>query len=105
MNKIEFTFDNGKTGERVHSYQDDDTVEAYERAAKKAQQLANKEQTEIRCTAWLEDREGASFFRYPRKRGRPPEPEAKTNAQRQADYRNRMKAQGICPCCGQEIKR
>ena len=55
MNKIEFTFDNGKTGERVHSYQDDDTVEAYERAAKKAQQLTNKEQTEIRCTAWLED--------------------------------------------------
>lgn len=108
MNMVEFKFTNQKTGERVHEYQAENTEAAFEGANKKAQQLANKHQSAIAVTAWLEDREGATTYRYPtgkNPRGRPTKPDAMTNAQRQAAFRNRKQQQGICPCCGQEIKR
>jgi len=41
----------------------------------------------------------------PKKRGRPAKPDAKTNAERQAEFRAKKKADGICPCCGQAIVR
>lgn len=106
MSKIEFTFTNQRNAQRVHQYQADNTEAAFEEANRKAQQLANKHQTAIAVTAWLEDREGATAYRYPtgkNPRGRPPKPDAMTNAQRQAAFRNRKMEQGICPCCGQQV--
>lgn len=38
-----------------------------------------------------------------KKRGRPAKPDAKTNAERQAEFRAKKKAEGICPCCGQHL--
>lgn len=40
-----------------------------------------------------------------KKRGRPAKPDAKTNAERQAEFRAKKKAEGICPCCGQKLSR
>lgn len=39
----------------------------------------------------------------PKKRGRPATGKAKTAAERQAEFRAKKKAEGICPCCGQKI--
>lgn len=36
-------------------------------------------------------------------RGRPATGKAKSTAERQAEFRARRKADGICPCCGQKI--
>jgi len=38
-----------------------------------------------------------------KKRGRPAKPDTKTNAERQAEFRAKKKAEGICPCCGQML--
>jgi len=38
-----------------------------------------------------------------KKRGRPAKSDAKTNAERQAEFRAKKKAEGICPCCGQYL--
>ena len=100
---IEWTFANSKTGERIAAYQSADTMAEYDRSAREAQRLANKLQVGIACTAWKHDCEGATIYRYPKKRGRPAKPDALTNAARQAAYRERKKAQGICPCCGQAL--
>lgn len=39
----------------------------------------------------------------PKKRGRPKKPDAASNAERQAAYRDRRKKDGFCPCCGQRL--
>jgi len=101
MSKIEFTFTNQRNGQRVHEYQADNTETAFEDANRKAQQLANKHQTAIAVTAWLEDREGATAYRYPKKKGRPPKPGALSNKERQAALRAKRLAENKCPCCGQ----
>jgi len=97
---IDWTFNN-KAGQRLHTTQTENTQHGYDQAGRLAQNLANEHQTEIAFTAWLEDREGATAYRYPRSRGRPPTGKAMTTADRQAAYRERKKAEGICPCCGQ----
>jgi len=38
-----------------------------------------------------------------RARGRPATGKAKTSAERQAEFRAKKKAEGICPCCGQKL--
>jgi hypothetical protein len=64
---IDWTF-NTKTGNRVFNTQTENTQHGYDQAGRIAQQLANEHQTEIRFTAWLEDREGATAYRYPKRR-------------------------------------
>lgn len=39
-----------------------------------------------------------------RPRGRPATGKAKTAAERQAAFRAKKKAEGICPCCGQKLR-
>lgn len=39
----------------------------------------------------------------PKPRGRPATGTAKTAAERQAEFRAKKKAEGICPCCGQQL--
>jgi len=99
---IDWTFTN-KAGQRIKDMQTENTQHGYDQAGRMAQKLANEQQTEIAFTAWLEDREGATAYRYPRSRGRPPTGKAMTTADRQAAYRERKRADGICPCCKQPM--
>ena len=39
----------------------------------------------------------------PKPRGRPATGKAKSTAERQAEFRAKKKAEGICPCCGQKL--
>lgn len=107
---IDWTFTNQATGQRLNTWQSQDTEAAFEEAGRKAQRLANSTQAPIEFTAWHEDREGATAYRYPtkteqkpepKKRGRPPKPGALTNAERQAALRKRRLEEHRCPCCGQ----
>lgn len=100
---IDWTYNNEKTGQRLATSQSEDSLEAYEAAAKIAQRLANKNQVGVAFTAWLEDREGATAYRYPRKQGRPATGKAMTGAERIAKLRNERKQKGVCPCCGQNL--
>lgn len=102
MKRIDFTF-TSSLGTRLGTIQTECEESGYEKAAKRAQELANEYQTAVAFTAWLEDREGATGYRYPKKRGRPPTGNAKTTAERQAAFRRKKRADGICPCCGQPI--
>lgn len=97
---IDWTFNDPK-GKRLHDMQTENTQYGYDLAGRTAQQLANKHATTVAFTAWLQDREGATAYRYPRSRGRPAKANALTNAERQAAYREKRRAEGICPCCGQ----
>ena len=99
---IDWTF-TSKLGNRIGSMQTENTQHGYDQAGRMAQQLANDYQTEVAFTPWLEDREGATAYRYPKRRGRPPTGKAMSTADRQAAYRERKKADGICPCCKQPI--
>ena len=38
-----------------------------------------------------------------RPRGRPATGKAKSTAERQAEFRAKKKAEGICPCCGHKL--
>lgn len=49
------------------------------------------------------DNDTAELQGIPKKRGRPATGKAKTTAERQAEFRAKKKAEGICPCCGQKI--
>jgi len=64
---IDWTYDN-KAGQRLHTMQTDNTQHGYDQAGRIAQQLANKHQTSVSFTAWLEDRQGATAYRYPNRR-------------------------------------
>lgn len=99
---IDWTFTD-KTGKRLGSAQTDNTQLGYDQAGRLAQKLANEHQTTVNFTAWLEHREGATSQRYPRKRGRPASANALTNAERQAAFRQKKRADGICPCCNQPL--
>lgn len=50
------------------------------------------------------DNNTAELPGIPKKRGRPPTGKAKTTAERQAEFRTKKKAEGLCPCCGQQIR-
>jgi len=69
----------------------------YEWIGEHVQKLANR----LGISLGFSLEEGASAYRHPRKRGRPAKSDAKTNAERQAEFRAKKKAEGICPCCGQ----
>lgn len=99
---IDWTF-NDPTGKRLLSKQTENTETAFEDAGAIAQRLANKHQTTVSFTAWLEDREGSTAYRYPRKRGRPTTGNAKTAAERVGKLRSARKAAGLCPCCGKPL--
>lgn len=51
------------------------------------------------------DKKTAELPGLPKPRGRPPTGKAKTNAERQAEFRAKKKAEGFCPCCGQALPR
>lgn len=68
---IDWTFNNEKTGQRVAEYQSENTLAEYDRAGREAQQLANRLGHGIAFTAWHEDGEGATGYRYPKKRTKP----------------------------------
>lgn len=101
---IDWIYIDEKTGQRLATSQSENSIEAYEAAAKIAQRLANKNQVGVAFTAWLEDYEGATDYRYPRKQGRPATGNAKTGAERIAKLRQERKQRGVCPCCGQTMK-
>lgn len=63
---IDWTYEN-QSGERLHTVQTENTQYAYDQAGRIAQQLANQHQTTVSFTAWLEDREGATAYRYPKR--------------------------------------
>lgn len=50
------------------------------------------------------DNNTAELPGIPKKRGRPATGKAKTSAERQAEFRAKKKAEGICPCCGQKLE-
>lgn len=64
---IDWTFDD-KDGRRIATMQSADSMFDYDEAGRVAQHLANEHQTTIKFTAWLEDREGATAYRYPTRR-------------------------------------
>lgn len=101
MNKsLHWDFFKEANGENVdNSHTTENTIDAFAWAAEYAQKLANIHQ----CGIGFSANEGATSYRYPnrKKKGRPAKPDAKTNAERQAAFKARKKAEGKCPCCGQ----
>jgi len=93
-----FKEENGETVSKGDHLDEKD--HGYEWAGKHAEELAELYQCGIGYSA----NDGATCYRYPKKkRGRPAKPDAKTNAERQAEFRTKRKAEGICPCCGQHL--
>jgi len=102
MTMIEWKFRN-TLGQQLRNMQTEDTPDAYEKAGIIAQQLANKTRNTVLFTAWKDDGEGGTRYRYPKGKGRPPTGEAMTSAQRIKRLRDKRKAAGLCICCGQPL--